>query len=90
MFSDETQLYQMKTDCIPKWVSQEEAYRLEYVDQHDRNARINVMFCGYLTYSEVGSQVLIYRNINSEKYIETLDKIIWAVIAKHSPFIYLE
>lgn len=59
LFSDETQLFQMKTDCIPKWVSQEEAYRLEYVDQHDRNARINVMFCGYLTYSEVGSKVLI-------------------------------
>lgn len=63
MFSDETQLYQMKTDCIPKWVSQEKAYRLEYVDQHDRNARINVMFCGYLTYSE--SRV---KSTNIKKY----------------------
>lgn len=57
-FSDETQIVISNKNRLYKWISQEEEYRLEYVDQHDRNARITVTFCGYVTYSVVGSDVL--------------------------------
>lgn len=58
MFSDETQIVISNKNRLYKLISQEEAYRLEYVDQHGRNAGITVMFYGNVTYSVVGSQLL--------------------------------
>ena len=49
------------------------------------------MFWGCLTYSGVGTLVPITGNMNSEKYINTLDEFLWPVVAKqfgYSPFIF--
>jgi hypothetical protein len=51
------------------------------------------MFWVCVTYSGVGTLVPITGNMNSEKYINTLDEFLWPVITKqfgNSPFIFQE
>jgi hypothetical protein len=55
------------------------------------DVRICAMFWGCVTYSGVGTLLPISGNMNSEKYIETLDENLRPVIVKHfgnSPFIF--
>ena len=91
IFSDETQIVISNENRLYVWRTQDEAYRPECVGQHGRNVRISAMFWGCVTYSGVGTLVPVSGNMNSEKYIETLDENLWPVIVKHfgnSPFIF--
>ena len=65
------------------WRTQDEAYRPECVGQHGRNVKLSAMFWGCVTYSGVGTLVSISGNMDSEKYIETLDENLWPAIVKH-------
>jgi hypothetical protein len=49
------------------------------------------MFWVHVTYSGVGKLLPITGNMNSEKYINTLDEFLWPVVTKqfgNSPFIF--
>ena len=45
----------------------------------------SVMFGGCLCYDAVGTLTTVDRNMNTDKYIEVLDKNLWPVIARHFP-----
>ena len=45
--------------------------------------RLKVVVWGCLTYHGVGTLAMINGNMNSVKYIETLDNNLWQIVAKH-------
>ena len=93
IFSDETQVVISKENRLYVWRTADEAYRPACVGEHGRNVRISAMFWVCVTYSGVGTLVPITGNMNSEKYINTLDEFLWPVVTKqfgNSPFIFQE
>jgi hypothetical protein len=64
--------------------------RLGYVaEAPSTNLKIMVWEC--LTYHGVGTLAMINGNMNSVKYIETLDNNLWQVVAKHfgnTPYLF--
>jgi uncharacterized protein YuzB (UPF0349 family) len=47
------------------------------------SSNIKIMVWGCLTYYGVGTLAFIDGNMNSQKYIQTLDDNIWPVVTKH-------
>jgi len=91
IFSDETQVVISNENRLYIWRTADETYRPACVGQHGRNVRLSAMFSGCVTYLGVGTLVPITGNMNSEKYINTLDQYLWPVVDKqlgNSPFIF--
>ena len=83
VISKENRLYVCKTA--------DEVYHPACVGEHGRNVRISAMFWVHVTYSGVGKLLPITGNMNSEKYINTLDEFLWPVVTKqfgNSSFIF--
>jgi hypothetical protein len=76
IFADETQVVISNENRLYVWRTADEAYRPACVGQHGRNVMLSAMFWGCVTYSGVGILVPITGNMNSGKYINTLDEFL--------------
>lgn len=96
IFSDETQIVIGKNRKVYVWRKDEEKYLPQCVGQYSDFERRNVtsvMFWGCVCYDGVGTLVEIDGNMNTDKYIETLDNYLWPVVARHfqnRPWIFQE
>jgi hypothetical protein len=87
IITGKTQVVISKENRLYVWRTADEAYRPACVGEHGRNVRISAMFWVCVTYSRVP----ITGNMNSEKYINTLDEFLWPVVTKqfgNSSFIF--
>ena len=50
---------------------------------HGPKSTLKIMVWGCITYQGIGNLAFIDGNINSEKYIKTLDDNVWQVVAKN-------
>jgi hypothetical protein len=53
------------------------------MSDREKQGTISAMFWGCITYNSVGTIIPINGNMNSVKYIETLDNHLWSVVAKN-------
>ena len=81
IFSDETQVKIDSQQRVSVLRKSDEVWRLG----QRGNTSVSAMFWGCLTYDGVGTLDAIQGNINSEKYIDCLDRNLWPVIAKIFP-----
>lgn len=93
IFSDEMMIVLKPDGCLKVWRRSCEVWRPEclgYVAVTP-STTIKLMVWGSLTYYGVGTLVTVNGNMNSEKYIETLDDNLWQVVAKNfgnNPYIF--
>lgn len=96
IFSDETQVVIGKNRKVYVWRKDEEKYQPWCVGQSgdfERKSAISVMFWGCICFNGVGTLTEIEGNIDSNKYISTIDTYLWPVVARHFPggrFIFQE
>ena len=83
IFSDETQVVFGKDRKMYIWRRQEEKWAPRCLGMHadpDPILKTSVMFRGCITYSGVGTLVPVNGNINSEKYVDILERNLWPVV----------
>jgi transposase len=93
IFTDEMMMVIKPEGTLKVWRKPSEVWRPEclgYVAEAPTTT-LKIMVWGCLTYHGVGTLCMVTGNMNSEKYIETLDNNLWQVVTKHfgrEPFIF--
>lgn len=85
IFSDEMMILLKPDGCIKVWRKSSEIWRSECLGYVAMNpsTTLKMMVWGCLTYYGVGTLATVVGNMNSEKYISTLDNNLWQIVAKH-------
>ena len=86
IFSDETKVVIGAEKKIYAWRRCNERVYPEctgIMSDREKQGTISAMFGGCITYNGVGTIIPINGNMNSVKYIETLDNHLWPVVAKN-------
>lgn len=87
IFSDEMTIVIKPDGKVKVWRKQNEKWRgycLGYLNQGPTRS-LKLMVWGTITYFGRGLLAFVDGNMNSEKYIKTLDDFLWPVIIKHFP-----
>jgi transposase len=93
IFTDEMMIIIEPNGELKVWRKSSEVWRPEclgYVTESP-STNLKIMVWGCLTYHGVGTLAMINGNMNSVKYIETLDNNLWKVVAKHfrnTPYLF--
>ena len=93
IFTDEMMIIIEPNGELKVWRKSSEVWRPEclgYVTEPP-STNLKIMVWGCLTYHGVGTLAMINGNMNSVKYIETLDNNLWKVVAKHfrnTPYLF--
>jgi hypothetical protein len=85
IFTDEMMIIIKPDGKLKVWRKCSEIWRSEclgYVAEAPFT-NLKIMVWGCLTYHGVGTLAMINGNMNSVKYIETLDNNLWQIVAKH-------
>lgn len=85
MFTDEMMVVIKPDGKFKVWRKSSEKWRPECLGHFApmSSATIKIMVWGCITYYGVGSLAFVNGNMNSQKYIQTLDDNIWQVVVKH-------
>ena len=85
MFTDEMMIVICPDGKTKIWRKASEKWRPECLGYvaHGPKSTLKIMVWGCITYQGIGTLAFIDGNMNSEKYIKTLDDSIWQVVAKN-------
>ena len=85
VYSDEMMIVIKPDGKLKVWRKASEKWRPECLGYiaNVSSSNIKIMVWGCLTYYGVGTLAFIDGNMNSQKYIQTLDDNIWPVVTKH-------
>ena len=85
IFTDEMMIIIKPDGKLKVWRKSSEIWRSECLGcvAEAPSTNLKIMVWGCLTYHGVGTLAIINGNMNSVKYIETLDNNIWQIVAKH-------
>lgn len=85
MLSDEMMIVLKPDGKLKVWRKAVEKWRIEYLGymRECQGSTLKLMVWGCVTYFGMGTLAFINGNMNSEKYINTLDNYLWPAVTKH-------